>query len=320
MKELDQRIILEKGKQHLLIEKAKKKMNSNWFNLAREVGVSENYLKSYLRREIRTLKAGFYEKLCKIAEERYDKYIIEVKDKNWGRSKGGKNSPSKPKIPKLLINEPNEDLAEFFGIMFGDGNCYELKKKGEYQVRIVGHKEDEVEYMTKYIPELMEKLFFIKPSIYFGKKTKSIVVSKQSKDLLYTLLHFGLKIGNKKTNGVIVPKWILKNKQYLKRFTRGLIDTDGSVCPKTKNHKTPTIWFSSASPTIRESLDKAFKILGYNVSVWAARKDQDCRQCSIGRSSEVLKYYNEIGFSNSKHIVRFQNFFTVPRSSSPVKS
>ena len=97
---------------------------------------------------------------------------------------------------------------------------------------------------------------------------------------------------------------------------RGLIDTDGSIYPKTKNHKTPTIWFSNSSPTIRRDFNKALKILGYRVSKWTAKKDRRCQGCSIGNAKDVWRYYQEIGFSNPKNVLRYilwkENGFSLP--------
>ena len=306
------RILLEKEKQIELIEKAKNRNNFSWRELAKKINLSPRYLRVDLKRGEKTLVLKSYETLCMLAKENFSNSVITVLDDNWGRRLGGKNSPSKPKKPKILTTEYSKDLAEFFGILFGDGNCFENPSKGIYQIKIFGHAIDEYEYMTKYISPLFQKLFRIVPSIQCRPNTKALVLSKQSKDLVFTLKQFGLKPGNKKSNGLEIPGWIWNNKDFLKAFVRGLIDTDGSVYPKTRNHKTPTIWFSSASPTIRQDLNKAFKILGYRLSVWTPRKGFDCMQCSMGQSTDVWRYYQEIGFSNPKHANRFKKYWRAP--------
>lgn len=306
------RIKLESGAQKELIENAKIKLGVTWSLLACKIGVCEHYLQNELRSEERTLKAEIYKKLIEIIGENYDNRILEILDENWGRAKGGNNSVSKPIKPRLLSFENSEELAEFVGIMLGDGNFYEQPKKSIYQIRIFGHAKDDYPYLTQYVFRLFQKLFCITPSIYFKDTKQVLVLSKQSKNLCFTLKKLGLKSGKKTVNGASFPSWIFENENYLKACIRGLIDTDGSVYPKTKKHKTPSIWFCSASPLIRRDFAKALKILGYRISKWTERKNTLCQSCSIGNSEDVIRYYKEIGFSNSKHENRFKKFCKAP--------
>ena len=243
----EDRLVLIIGKQRELVLRAKEAGLHSWPTLSRELEVGTNYLKNEIAKEKVTLRRNVFEKLCRIAGQDYSKFITETKGKNWGRAKGGMNSTHHPQIPKLLIDKKSEELAEFFGIMLGDGGIYEVPSKSIYQVRITGHKHDEREYMYQYIPTLMKNLFNITPGIYEKGKHNTIVISKQSKNLVYTLKNFGLGSGNKK-NYNEAPDWLFENKNFIQKFLRGLIDTDGSICPKTKKHRAPTIWFTTASP------------------------------------------------------------------------
>ncbi len=310
MQDKEARVVLKTGKQKELIEIAKEKTNYTWKKLSLKLGIGENYLKNEVRKEQRTINKKTFDILCKITSRNFDKFIVEFKDKNWGRCLGGKNSISKPKKPEPLISETSVELAELFGILLGDGNLCEIPEKGIYQVRIFGHKINDYEYLTTYVKNLFKKLFNLEVSIYTRKKCKVVILSKQSKNLLYTLKSFGLESGNKVLNAK-VPKWIMDNKRYMRAFVRGLIDTDGCIYPKTRKHKTPTIWFYSASPAIRTAINKAFKTLNYSFSVWTKTSGR-CMHCSIGNSKDVLKYYQEIGFSNPKHEKRFQKFCIAP--------
>ncbi len=308
----DKRIKLAKGKQRGLIEKAKHRNNFSWRELSLRLGVCEGYLKNELRNEIRSLKADAYEKLSDIAGKRYDNHIIAVLDRNWGRVKGGKNSIFKPIKPRLLLSKPSKELAEFVGVMLGDGNLQEMPEKSIYQTRVFGHKQDDYEYLTENVCGLFQKLFGFKPSIYAKGGKKVIILSKQSKSLNFTLKYFGLKPGNKVNSGTSIPGWVFKDKNYLRACIGGLIDTDGSIYPKTKKHKTPSIWFSNASPEIRRAFTKALKILGYRVSKWTEKRNSLCQSCSIGNSEDVIKYFKEIGFNNPKHRKRFEKFCSAP--------
>lgn len=310
------RVRLEKGKEYELIQLAKTKSGLSWRQLGKKIGISPNYLRNELRRGHRTLSGHLFDSLCVLAGKDFSDSIIEILDRNWGRALGGRNSPTKlspkPKVPVILTTEHSVEMAEFLGILCGDGHCYELPSKGIYQVRIFGHLKDEHDYMTEYVFGLFKKLFNIEPAVYFRKRQNVIILSKQSKDLVHTVKNLGFKQGNKTTNGISIPPWIFENQNFLKSFIRGLIDTDGCVYPKTKNHKTPTIWFTSASPNLRNSFNKAVQSLGFPFSKWTKRKNMNGQQCSMGNAGQVLRYYSEIGFSNEKHITRFQRFCNAP--------
>ena len=187
--------VLARGKQKELVENAKN--NLTWKQLSTIIGVSEGYLKNELRNEGRTLNLATYKKLCETANENFDSFILKFLNENWGRQKGGKNSSHNPRTPKLLTQENSEELAEFFGIMYGDGHCYEILDKGIYQVRIFGHLVNDYEYIQNFVGPLAEKLFNLKFGTYFKKNIKVIILAKHSKNLVFTLKHFGLRPGNK---------------------------------------------------------------------------------------------------------------------------
>ena len=141
--------------------------------------------------------------------------------------------------------------------------------------------------------------------IYEFTKKKELFVYRQSKDLAHTLIHFGLTPGNKKKLNLKVPEWIFSDKDYIKGFVRGLIDTDGCVCPKTRSHKYPSIWYRSVIPNLRKGFDEMLEQLEIHHSKWT---DIAVPQCCIGRHEDVIKYYKQIGFNNPRHIRRFQKF------------
>ena len=106
---------------------------------------------------------------------------------------------------------------------------------------------------------------------------------------------------NKKKNNISIPKWIFKDKKYIKACIRGLIDTDGCVVPITGRNYT-YIWFKSIIPNLRNSFSKAMNILGYKIAKWSGKETP---QTYIGKKDLIRKYYKEIGFHNPYHIRRF---------------
>lgn len=118
-----------------------------------------------------------------------------------------------------------------------------------------------------------------------------------TKDLVFTLKHWGFPPGNKKRNNVEIPSWIFQRKEYLKACIRGLVDTDGSVCPIT-GRKYPYIWFSSTIPNLRKTFTLAMEKLGFRIAKWTGKGTP---QTYIARKFAIERYFKEIGFNNSKH-------------------
>lgn len=311
------RIKLKKGKQKELIETVKNKSNLTWKSLSKKLNCGENYLLHELRNEKRTLAKENYEKLCKLGKINFDGFIIAELNGNWGQVKGGRSVKNrknlfKEKNPKILC-EPSAQLAEAIGILIGDGSIYTIPEKSIYQVHVAGNLSDEKEYLLNYVKPLFEEVFNLKMNV---KKTKNaLYVWKQSKDLVFTLKKYGLPIGNKKINNIKIPFWVMSNQIFLKNCLRGIFDTDGCIYPKNKTNLYPTIWISSAIPSLRISITQSCRKLGFNLSKWKNYRND----AYIDRKEEVLRFFNEIKFNNPKHLIRWNKFNRLP-SSSPVNS
>lgn len=294
---MDKRIKLEMGHQRKLVEEAKRESELTWKELAQRVRVSKAYLKSDLRYERVLLPENVYKRLCKLVGADYNKLIVAVLDPNWGRAKGGRigGRLSKPRPARLLADHPSPKLAEAIGIMLGDGNSW--MRAGYYYIRISGHSEDDRKYLLHHVRTLFLKVFKTQFDISFHKTAKELILTKGSKDLVYTLRHWGFPPGNKKCNNVGIPSWVFESKKYMKACIRGLIDTDGSICPIT-GRKYPYIWFRSSIPNLRKTFALAMETLGFRLAKWTGKGTP---QTCIARKSVVEKYLKEIGFNNSKH-------------------
>ncbi|MBS3145076.1 hypothetical protein J4208_05845 [Candidatus Woesearchaeota archaeon] len=111
-------------------------------------------------------------------------------------------------------------LAEFIGMMLGDGNIYENGVRISCDSRWP-------EYIS-YIEELMYHLFGIYFKQYQGKGN-CIHLYVYNRLLVNKLLELGLERGDKILNNVGVPRWIKNNKIYAEHCVRGLMDTDGCL-------------------------------------------------------------------------------------------
>ncbi len=217
------------------------------------------------------------------------------------------------KLPDLLT----EELAEFIGIMVGDGHLgYYTGINGRgrnyvnYQIKIAGNKSEN-EYLW-HIMNLFYSLFHIK--LYYTKDTSynSIILRRNSKGILQFLNKIcGIPL-NYKTNIVEIPEIIKKSEDGIKcAFLRGLTDTDFAVTFKNranKGHNYPVIVGGFKSRKLVQDLENLFFILGFRHSVAYDLKYFDKRTHDYTIINRIYLYgrknferwINSIGFSNPK--------------------
>ena len=172
-----------------------------------------------------------------------------TKDEKHSEERDKKYFTEKPlqKIHKVkekedfVVFKETGDLAEMFTIILGDGSI----PKNEHSFKVTLNRSEEKQY-TKYVNELMQKLFKQKPYIYEHKDADAVRMTVNGRKIIRGLINKGLKSGDKKENQVDVPKWIKKNQDFQKRGLRGLVDTDGSIHIH-KHNKTLHISFNNAS-------------------------------------------------------------------------
>lgn len=216
------------------------------------------------------------------------------------RSKGGKaswnkrkNDPALWKIYTKKIIEPKNsiDLAEFIGIMLGDGGLT------HFQCSIYLNSETDQEF-AYYVRDLVLKLFGVTAKIYIHRKHKVWRVSISSVNLVKYLTSKGLCLGNKVSLQVGVPNWIQQEVEYVKACIRGLIDTDGSFIIhrykiRGKEYSYPRLTFSNKSQPLLDFTYKGLKLLGFNPKI---NRYEIC----LYNQNEVRKYLEVIGVRNLK--------------------
>lgn len=228
-----------------------------------------------------------------------------------GRRKGGTTSwqrrRANPELLKkyttqFLVPSESVDLAEFIGIMLGDGGIT------KYQATITLHKFLD-RGMISYVRKLGRRLFGVTPSEYSHTDTVNLNVKTvcfSGVNLVNSLVTLGLKVGNKVQQQVSVPDWVLKNPEYRIACLRGLIDTDGCVYThtytvNTKKYSYKKIAFTNRSMPLLKFVYDTWKELGLNPSVI---KNIDVRLNSRG---DVQTHMKVVGTHNPKHLKRFRN-------------
>jgi intein/homing endonuclease len=289
------KIKLKEGKQKELILLAKG--NLTWDDLSKKIDVNKEYLSRDLKNEKILISEKNYFKLCKIANNNFDYFIIKKLDDNWGKSKGGRNSSGS--TIKIKIPKRSERLAELIGIILGDGNInyYKKGKKiGVYQVNIAGHKYLDKEYHLNYVTFLFKELFGVKPIEVLSKANNGRHIIVSSKQLVNFFIDNELKSGDKIKNQVTIPFWIKENSSYLKSCLRGLFDTDGCIY-KLANQNSYQICFTNYNISLLNDVRNGLLSLGIGVS-----KITKGRDIMITKKSELRKFLNEVGFQNPRHL------------------
>jgi len=292
---------LSKEAQRELIEKAKAMTELSWSEFAVRLNLNAHYLSHELRNGVRTLPFSLYKQLCSIVKGNVDDYMVDIIPSNWGQRKGGRKSGGgKPRETQILAQKSNE-LAEFIGVMLGDGHLGKSHRAGHYTVKICGGIDD-LEYLTKFIMPLFSKLFEKRLRMFRCKGSKAVILYAYDKDVVCTLEHYGLKPGNKKNNDARIPSWVFSDNGYLEACVRGIFDTDGTVFPKSANPEVPQLELASNIEGIQETFRRGLLQLGFKPSAWSKGASP---KCGLYAKNQISKYVREVGFHNPKHKRRY---------------
>lgn len=307
------RVFLPEGKQRKLCLSAKHQLGSTWLILANYLHVSPRSLENWYL-EKRLLPDTVYINLSSLTGITFTnvKYLPD----NWGRAKGGKRSLQLRKKPlwalegskkggtnsakKFPIPEYSVKLAEFIGIMLGDGGV----SSGQISITL-GYSTDK-DYIH-YVIDLISILFNAKASIFYPSDKDAAKIRVSGVNLVKVLKQLGLVEGNKIVQQIDIPQWIFKEESYMRACIRGLVDTDGCVHRKVRRkselieYRSVGVTFCSASIPLQKSVINIFKLLNFRVSISG-------RTIYLCGKEQVTRYVKEIGFSNPKHHNRYKKF------------
>ena len=291
------RLKFVKVKQRELINSFRIENKFSWKDLCQILNIKYGKVIAYFN-ETSLIDEELYRKLDK--KGNYSKYILEKLEENWGKKKGGINSTGSTK--KINFPEDSRELAEFYGIMLGDGNSYKRSfynsrkdKSGTYSIKIVGDSVKDKDYLFNYVKCLIDNLFDINSKIGKFNSSNAIFVQANGIELVNFLETKGFKPGNKITNQLIIPEWIKKEYNYLRACLRGLYDTDGSVY-KITNQNSHQICFTNYNLTLLKDVRDSLLRLGINCS------NISKHDVYITKKSELRKFLKLIGFSNHRHL------------------
>ncbi len=275
-------VIFKNGQQHKFLSLIKSKSFFMWKEIADYLAVSKGMVCFYLHEKSKLPEESFL-KLCKKANfdpSKFKVQTIEIADKGEA----------------IVPSQFTSKLAEFIGIMLGDGHLSNIK----YQIVVTCGNIDYY-YITQYVPKLISSLFSKQPSIRRIKsmKGRAIQCRMYSKRVFDFLIEScGLLPGKKFTP--IIPSWIFQNRAFLRSCVRGLVDTDGGL---HKHHKySAQLEFNTKTPSLFNSIKLAFEKLGFKYSSSTKGNTLSVYLFNEG----VKRYFKEIGSKNPKNNIKFQ--------------
>lgn len=220
-----------------------------------------------------------------------------------GRKKGGAKTLALlrdrgiiPPVVKLnFIKKKSEGLAEFVGILLGDGGIT------AGQACITLNSEADKEYLV-YVLNLIKELFRFEARFYKIKRCKANVINCNGTKFVDYLVELGLKIGNKVKQQVGVPGWVAENKNFRIACVRGLMDTDGGIFIHKykvggKEYKYLKLCFTNRSIPLLNFVKDVLSELGMSPKIILNRVSE---KVWLYNQDEVYEYLKIVGTHNSR--------------------
>lgn len=231
--------------------------------------------------------------------------------RKWWDAKGNLEwDPFKALLP---IRSPrfSEELAEFVGIMMGDGTV------APYHIAVTLNTIADKEYID-FVAKLISRLFGVEPRIYKRKDCNAADIVVHRKNLVEFCKKIGLKQGNKLKQGLDLPEWTVSNQRFLKACLRGLFDTDGclfehSYLVNGKRYSYLKLSFTSRSPTLLDSVRRALSGMGFSAKI--RKNGYDVK---IESMRDVSRFMRIIGTSNPRRKRMFDRWKVAPNGKATV--
>jgi intein/homing endonuclease len=196
---------------------------------------------------------------------------------------------------KRGIQIPSEHsalLAEFFGIMLGDGHISRFQT-----IVTLGTKE--LEYV-EYVASLMKSLFGVEATILTRQDGyRDVYIG--SVTLTSWLENEGL-VRNKVALQVDVPSWVFQEREYMIAFLRGFFDTDGSIYRIRHGIQ---VSLTNKSLPLLHSLRRMLLTLQYTPS------EVGSWRVYLTRRPDIRRFFNEVQPANTKHLRRYRHIESV---------
>lgn len=203
--------------------------------------------------------------------------------------------------------EKEEKIAEFIGIMLGDGSIgiYKTKQNKKLHQLKVSLDSRNKAYIN-YVRGLMKDVIEIEPKIFYKNKENAVDIKIYRKEaVLYAINNLGLKI-SPKWGKAEIPRDYCRGKLGL-LVLRGLFDTDGSVTIFNNNGITyPRIEIRLSPSPMQEQFIHILK--ENNIKHTIQELDRGKIKLRISGEKELKKWFDIVGSSNELYRQRASPF------------
>jgi hypothetical protein len=187
------------------------------------------------------------------------------------------------------------DLAEFTGIMLGDGHV------GDRQWSVTLNAVKDKTY-AQFCRTLVTQLFHFQPNVLYRASCHVLVIESGGKHFIQYLRSIGLTATNKVKEQIGVPEWISTSRSYSIACLRGLMDTDGGIFIHTykvngKKYSYSKLAFVNRSVPLLQFAYTMLKTLGFTPKLI---DNVENKRVWLYNQHEVKQYIERIGTHNPR--------------------
>ena len=190
------------------------------------------------------------------------------------------------KLGILKTNYPplkqNGDLAELIGVVLGDGHIERFPRTESLTIACNSNNLGFINRYARLITKLFYKPSYIAKVNQSGSCTRIRIYQKQISRRL------GIPTGNRSEREISIPRWILKNRNFLLRYLRGLYEAEGSFCVHKPTY-TYKFLFSNRNESLLRNVYKGLKILGFHPHI-SKYKIQISKKEEVYKIKDLIKF------------------------------
>ena len=198
--------------------------------------------------------------------------------KRW-RQKAIKLGILKTNYPPL---KQNGDLSELTGVVLGDGNIGRFPRTESLTIACNSNNIGFINRYARLITKLFHKPPYIAKVNQSGSCTRIRIYQKQISRRL------GIPTGNRSEREISIPRWILKNRNFLLRYLRGLYEAEGSFSVHKPTY-TYKFLFSNRNESLLRNVYKGLKILGFHPHI-SKYKIQISKKEEVYKIKDLIKF------------------------------
>jgi len=201
----------------------------------------------------------------------------------------------------------SKELAEFVGVVIGDGSIRYKPDISQYYVEIAGNMYEEKDYYN-YLRDLVLDVFNLKSHLFFRQGAIRLRVNSR-KLVEFLVLELKMVPNKDKCKNVTIPEQIICDPRLLTQCLKGIVDTDGSLFLANKGYRKdyPSIELNTISMGLANQL-KEILSTNFRIGFRSHKRGNYNRLYKISLNGDYMvdKWFNEIGFSNPKNLKKYK--------------